>query len=419
MDGEAPEVPAEDRNVGMRAYSTPGRGAGGRLRAGPGDFEVREVLREGAAAAIREGGGRYAVYLLRKRGVDTAHALSEVRAATGMRLKALGLKDADASTVQYACATGRRAPTRPLFEAPGVRLERIGFAARPLSARDMLGNAFRIAVSGCRAREAASFAHFGRVLNFFGHRRFGSSRPVTHLVGRALVRGDFAGAVGLMLSFAPPGEGPERRRLRGMMADPARRAAALAALPRGMDLERTVLSGLVRHGDPRAAFAALPVAARRFYVQAYQSFLFNEALSSYWESEGASPGLLEPRDGDVCFGADGGLGRPGPAASAARHVPAVPTAGYAYYPKTRFDGAVSAALSREGVRHADFAVGGMPEIGAEGGFRAMRVRCSGAAVEEGGGGSACTARFTLGRGSFATVVMREIMKPGSPLSCGL
>ena len=49
----------------------------------------------------------YAVYKLEKNGIDTNHALAEVQKRTGVRLKALGLKDSRAVTSQYVCATSK------------------------------------------------------------------------------------------------------------------------------------------------------------------------------------------------------------------------------------------------------------------------------------------------------------------------
>ena len=39
------------------------------------------------------------------------------------------------------------------------------------------------------------------ILNFYGYQRFGSKRPVTHLIGKAILQRDFKKAVELILSF--------------------------------------------------------------------------------------------------------------------------------------------------------------------------------------------------------------------------
>lgn len=399
----------------MLAYSTAFDGIGGSLRASPGDFAVAELLRPAALSMIAaDGRGGYPVYVMRKSGIDTSHALARIRARSGLRLRALGLKDAAADTSQYVFAAGRRGPRPRHAQAGSVRLDLVGEAPRPLSGADMAGNRFTIRVSGASG-PPGRFAGYGRIANYYGYQRFGSGRPVSHLIGRALLLGDYEKAVSLLLSFTSPHDKPEHAELRRMMADPANYSKAAAALPRGMDLERTALAEMIRHGDARRAAAALPVAMRRFFAQAHQSYLFNLAVSSLLAS-GAD--LFEAREGDVRYGADGELGRHGGGAasasgSAPAAAPAVPLAGYAHYKKTRFEDAVLGAMEAAGAAPRDFLAKDMPEIGLEGGFRSAAARCTG--LEAAGDD---TVSFTLGRGSYATVVMREIVRPTDPHACG-
>ena len=90
--------------VGMGLYSTDTPGTGGSIKEKREDFAVNEVLAEKTLSRIAENTG-YAVYKLDKNGIDTNHALAEVQKRTGVRLKALGLKDSRAVTSQYVCAT--------------------------------------------------------------------------------------------------------------------------------------------------------------------------------------------------------------------------------------------------------------------------------------------------------------------------
>ncbi|MDA7953186.1 MAG: tRNA pseudouridine(13) synthase TruD [Nitrosopumilus sp.] len=375
---------AADRAAGMLVYGTGTPGCGGRIRSSPDDFKVREVLSEAALREIGRG-GRYAVYLLRKRGIDTMHAIREARSATGLRLKALGLKDADAATVQFVSSTraGSHAP------ASGARwsLEAAGSAPRPLSAGDMEANEFEITIRGAGPAPPPDVS---RLPNFYGRQRFGSSRPVTHLVGRHIVRGDLGAAVAELTTWEGAPDGDEER---------------LGAMPRWMDAERAVLSEMIRTGDPLRAMRAAPVQSRRLYVQAYQSYIFNLALSAAV----VAGEDLGPADGDVCYGAGGRLskysGDPSQAAT-------IPLAGHSYYARTRFDRYVAQAMGGEDVRHAGFAAGELGEAACEGGFRQAAMTCTGFSMEGG------VARFRLSRGSYATVLLREVVKPEDPGAAG-
>lgn len=393
-------IPLLDRNIGISVYSTPSPGCGGRIRSDPDGFRVEEVISDAASARIKEG-GRYAVYLLEKRGMDTGHAVDSVRRLTGQRLKALGLKDAHAATRQYVCSmnSGR---TVPGFRSDKVSLARIGYAERPLTKRDMVGNRFSVRVSGHGGR-LSDFAGSGRILNFFGYQRFGSRRAVTHIVGRDIVRGDFAGAVGHMLAFTSPYDSARNTAIRRELGG-GDYGKMLPRLPPGMDIERSVVAEMARHGDPVASLRAVPVHIRRMYVQAYQSYIFNRSVSAAFEY---GEDLFAPQESDVCYDAGGTIVRSGPGRRLA-----VPVVGYAYYKKTRFHRYISEILEREEISHRDFFVKGLQEVSAEGGFRESAVNCRDFSV------SGDTVSFVLGRGSYATILLREMIKPEDPVSAG-
>lgn len=393
--------PPLDMAVGMGRYSTTYEGSGGRIRTRPGDFAVCEILSDAALRSIREEGA-YAVYELAKEGIDTGHCISDAYGRARIRLKALGLKDAAARTTQYVCASSR-GPGIPRLDAPRYTLRRLGYVARPLTGRSMTGNRFDITVRGGAGLEGASLE--GVILNYYGYQRFGSRRPVTHLVGRAVLRNDMAEAIRLILSAESPFDAPESNELRSMMADPSRHAECLRMMPRSMDTERTVLRSLADGDGHRTAFLRIPLYLRRLYVQAYQSYIFNLTLTA------ASGGcdLSSPHEGDVCFDRADRLGRYGE--SEGQRL-AVPMVGYSYYKKTRFHGVVSEVLDGEEVAPRDFYVRHMQEVSSEGGFRQAALACSGVDILPD------RIRLTLSRGSFATVALREVMKPADPVAAG-
>lgn len=372
-------VPEADRRAGMLCYSTGSAGCGGRLRSAPGDFAVQEVLEPAALDSAGPSGG-YPLYALYKAGIDTGGALRQVRKKTGLKLEPMGLKDSAASARQYLYSVSRaRGP--PSASGGRWRLRRLGYTQRALSKRHMAGNRFAVRVSGGGDVPPLE----GPVANFYGHQRFGAP-PSTHLVGEALVRGDPGGAV---------------RRLLGGESDPA----AVGDLPPRASAERAVLSSLARDPDPVRALRRIPAWLRRFYVNAYQSYLFNLALSHALRA-GES---LEPSEGDVCYGPGGNLAKYGGQRGCRL---AVPVAGHSYYAKTRFHRYVSEAASSQGVRMSDFRVAALPESAAEGGFRQARISVRGF------GSSGQWAWFELSRGSYATVLMRELVKPDDPALAG-
>jgi len=70
-------IPNLDSLIGISVYSTNFNGIGGKIRITPEDFHVSELISEKAKKSIDDIDG-YAVYKLKKKKIDTNHALSDV-----------------------------------------------------------------------------------------------------------------------------------------------------------------------------------------------------------------------------------------------------------------------------------------------------------------------------------------------------
>ncbi|MEK6877549.1 MAG: tRNA pseudouridine(13) synthase TruD, partial [Thermoproteota archaeon] len=119
---------------------------------------------------------------------------SEILKIHGLRLKALGLKDANATTEQFVCSMNTSKNVRN-FSTNRYSLEFLGHVSKPLTKKDMVGNYFKIKIEDAPFSEISDFNEYERVLNFFGYQRFGSKRPVSHLIGKAILQNDFERAV--------------------------------------------------------------------------------------------------------------------------------------------------------------------------------------------------------------------------------
>ncbi|MFB5612969.1 MAG: tRNA pseudouridine(13) synthase TruD, partial [Nitrosarchaeum sp.] len=177
-------------------------------------------------------------------------------------------------------------------------------------------------------------------------------------------------------------------------------------VPPQMDIERIVLQEMIEHDDGQKAIHAIPLPLRRFYVQAYQSFLFNHSLSAAF-ADGEN--LFEAKEGDVCYDLHGIIGKY--VKGLDQHL-ALPFVGYSYYKKTRFDFQISRILKTEEISPKDFFIKEMQEISSEGGFRQAAIQCTNYSSQD------TTVNFSLSRGSFATILLREIMKPVDPILAG-
>ena len=396
-------IPDLDSQIGISVYSTTFAGIGGKIRISPDDFQVSELISKKVENSIINQDG-YAVYKLKKKNIDTNHALSTIFTKKGIRLKALGLKDASALTEQFVCSDNKGCAIE-IFSTDKYVLEKIGYVKKPLSKKDMIGNHFKIKISEC-SNSLSSFIEYDKILNFYGYQRFGSKRAVTHLIGKALLKRNFRKAIELILCFTSIYDSKENTEIREKLSDFKNYEKYFDQVPPQMDIERIVLKEMIDHGEPIRAIRKIPVSLRRFYIQAYQSFIFNQSLSSaFLDGEN----LFEAESGDVCFDFNGIIGK---YVKGMDQNLALPFVGYSYYKKTRFDYQISKILQQEEISPKDFFIKEMQEVSNEGGFRQAAIQCSDYSVNEN------TVEFSLSRGSFATILLREIMKPQDPILAG-
>ncbi|MCJ8306413.1 MAG: tRNA pseudouridine(13) synthase TruD [Nitrosopumilus sp.] len=396
-------IPNLDSQIGISVYSTDFNGIGGKIRVEPEDFQVTEIISERSQKSINKQDG-YAVYKLKKKKIDTNHALSNIFRKKGIRLKSLGLKDTSAITEQFVCS-GNKGHAIENFSTEKYSLEKIGYVKKPLTKKDMIGNHFKIKISDC-SDGLSAFTEYEKILNFYGYQRFGSKRPVTHLIGKAILQRDFSKAVELILLFTSTYDSKENTEIRDKLSDPQNYEKYFDQVPFQMDIERIVLKEMIEHGDPLRAIRTIPISLRRFYISAYQSFIFNQSLSSaYLDGEN----LFEAQPSDVCFDFKGIIGK---YLKGLDQYLALPFVGYSYYKKTRFDYQISKILEQEEITPKDFFIKEMQEVSSEGGFRQAAIHCSDYSSHDN------MVEFSLSRGSFATILLREIMKPSDPMIAG-
>ncbi|HET7899301.1 MAG TPA: tRNA pseudouridine(13) synthase TruD, partial [Flavisolibacter sp.] len=272
-------VPKIDRLAGVERYCTSFAGTGGTIKQGSEGFRVFELVDESLAgniSAVFDEWHRYPIYVLEKRDIDSNHALFEIARECGVRLRVMGIKDAKAVTTQYAGADRVMRNPPAVLRSAHTRLTLRGFTKKPLGKEFLAGNKFEIIIQNPRSQDLAGFVpEIGMIANFYGLQRFGSERLVTHLVGREIVRREFSRAVELLLSYTTEYDTPMSREIRSKSADPGNYRQVLRMLPKGMDIERQIISALVAGKDAVSVLRAVPITIRRLYVQAYQAYIFN------------------------------------------------------------------------------------------------------------------------------------------------
>ena len=415
-------VPRIDRLAGIECYCTNFQKLGGSIKKDNEGFTVSEIINESILtdlSPIQDSLHRYPLYILEKKGIDSHHALLEVRKNIGLELRVMGMKDAKATTRQYASSIQvHNIPKQQICKTKHTFLKLNGFTAKPLGKESLLGNDFSVTIYDAKHSEISEFkTEVEKVANFYGLQRFGSERLVTHLVGREIVKRNFKKAAELLLSYTTEYDSALSKEIRQKSLDPKNYRNILKHLPRGMDIEYQLMNAFVNGKEPISALRSISINIRRLFIHAYQAYIFNRCLSSAIVN---GENILRGSSGDLCFEVEGPLTfgkirKFNPATDLdARVIPAVRLAGYSFQPgKGRFELITKKIMDEENVTPRDFYIKEMQELSNQGGFRQAPLCCRDFSYE-----GSLVLSFKLPKGAYATTLLREIMKPEDPINAG-
>src|SRR5687768_10068865 len=154
-------VPKIDRLAGMECYCTDFREIGGSIKKDNEGFRVSEIINESiliGLSPVQDNLHKYPLYLLEKKGIDSHHALVEIRKDLGLDLRIMGMKDAKAITKQYASSMRIGNPhQQQLCKTKHTFLELKGFTTGPLGKESLLGNEFSITIYDAKHFEMSEF----------------------------------------------------------------------------------------------------------------------------------------------------------------------------------------------------------------------------------------------------------------------
>lgn len=410
-----------DTRIGIIGYVTKTAGIRGRIRHSVDDFVVEEVIDRRYLESIQAQyqGPSFAIFTLAKTNIDTIHAVKAVSRMFGCGVRILGLKDSRASTKQYLAFRVKRPFSATLKSRNDFDLLFLGYSKHIFSHSLLRGNSFRVTVREIRVDNHAIQETIGsvaaalserRLPNFYGYQRFGTTRPVTHLVGKSIVQGRFDEAIRTLVAFESGTADDEIIEARRLFLD-GRLKDSLRYFRTGYDIERNVITALLERHDFLRALRKISLRVRKLFLAAYSSYMFNIVLSKAIEREED----FSPRKGDVVaeFSPDYQVGKPflyDLEKNSTNLVPLVATAGYGYYPKkSRFDLLLQEVMRGEGVAPKMFYVRDMPEISLSTGLRPAPLL--GGHFRYGIGHTDALLEFFLSKGAYATVLLREVMKP--------
>lgn len=398
---------------------------GGVIKARPEDFLVEEQ-----PLYQPTGEGEHLYLFIEKRDLSTAGMIGIVARHFSVRERDVGyagLKDRAAITRQLVSVhtPGKGPADFPSLEHEKLKVLWVDRHANKLRQGHLAGNRFIVRIrdvnptDAIRAHKVIAKLEKTGVPNRFGEQRFGFL-GVNHLVGAALVRGDAKRALDLMLG--PSDGAPEHQRAAREAYTRGEFTAALEGTSRSALLERRLLVALERGDRPEQAIRRIDPMQRRFFVTALQSAAFNGVLdrrlvAGTFDRLGLGDVAFK-HDNRACFVVDEAAAADAtllPRLEAMQISPSGPMWGPEMLrARGEVDAVELECLAATGVS--------LEELGAfadrtgdsvNGARRPLRVPITDADVEGGRDeqGTFIRVAFDLPRGAFATVVLREIMKP--------
>jgi tRNA pseudouridine13 synthase len=386
-------------------------GTGGIIKQSPEDFVVEEI-----PLYLPCGEGEHLYVTFEKRGITTLEAVRRLSRDLGIPEREIGyagMKDSVGVTRQTV-SMPRVEPERALAaEIPGMRVLSAVRHRNKLRLGHLAGNRFTILVRGVvpealsRAEEVLRVLSTRGVPNFFGEQRYGGIGN-SHLIGAALLRRDWRGAVEALIGD-PERVRDERWREAIISFREGRIEEAAKLMPGGCRTERELLERLSKRPDDfERALKGVHPRLKRLYLSACQSSLFDRVLAERLDTfDSVDVGdIAFLHANGACFLVEDAAAE-GPRAAAGEISPTGPLFGCRMKEPAGEELLLEErVLAESGLTRAEFDLPG--DLRLEGERRPLRVLLGASTVTSSDEG--LLVGFSLPKGSYATVVLREIMK---------
>lgn len=344
----------------------------------PEDFVVREIFEK--RKPKDEDKGFYVWFTLKKTDWDLFRALRMISKRLGVSIKRFGhagVKDKRAITYQKISVWNV-----PFERLKSVRIKDIELSdfeekKERINLGDLKGNEFEIVIRDIDKKDRKIIENnLGKVkkgfVNYFGEQRFGN-RNNTHLVGKEILKNNLKEAVWIYLAKEGD-ENEEAKIFRKNLSETKDFRLALKECPKSLRNEIVLLNHLVsKPNDYAGALRKIPKKFRRMFIHAYQSYLWNEMAGKSKEKT-------------------------------------IPLIGH----ETHVTKDIKNILKREKIQKSDFLPKSMPELASSGDERERLVIPKGVEWEFGEDELnekklKCVLSFAIPKGSYATVLIREIL----------
>ena len=251
-----------EKIIGIETFFTPFEGIGGKLRLQLEDFIVNEISSYPPKTEI----GRYLIADVTTLNWETnllIREFSKLLHISRQRIGFAGTKDKRAKSRRLMSFYGVSADRLSKIKIKNVVIENVYCSNSGVKIGNLVGNKFEITIRKIEenididnVRKIAIFiVNYGGFPNFYGIQRFGVIRPITHIVGKFIVKDDFEKAIMSYIGNPIKGEDEETYKLRKKLEITHDYSTALKLYPNNLNFEKAILNKLVN--DPNNFIDAL------------------------------------------------------------------------------------------------------------------------------------------------------------------
>ncbi len=394
-------------------------GIGGSIKRRAEDFFVQEIpLYEPS------GQGEHVYCEIQKVGIPTFNAINRIAAALNVSTRDIGcagLKDAQAISRQVLSILGTTEQAVMNLRLPDITVQWAARHGNKLRLGHLAGNRFAIKIRQVdptvvvKLKPALELIEKRGMPNFYGEQRFGL-RENNDVLGACLIRGRPEELLHHLLGSPRPDADDPETLLARTQFDQSNYEQSMKHWPRHCGMERRVLARLIKTKKPGAAVHSIDQRIRRLWVSALQSRLFNDVLIQRIDTidKLMDGDLAYKHENGACFRVESATTEQ-PRCDAFEISPTGPMVGHRMtLPEGQPLQIEQQVLKAHGMTLGHFKQEGRDQ--AKGARRPLRVKPLDLMLESGvdNFGAHITVAFTLPAGSFATVLMRELMKTEVP-----
>ncbi len=341
-----------------------------RLKSKPQDFIVEEI---NTLQFDKE--GKYSYYKLKKTNLETQSAIQKIADLWKLNEKYIntaGTKDKIAITTQFISIS--QGPQKDI-NTENLELTFLGKGRERLNLGSLEGNKFAIVVREITKEEKKNVEENTKerskmqFINYYDDQRFGIEKN-NQVIGKLLIKKQFKEAVSLIIDRDHYPYTKAKEHLK------------------------------TQQNDYIGALRILPKKLLLMFVHAYQSWFWNETAKIYLETRCKSWKTVEYSAGTLYF--------PTQKESHTLKNVGIPIVGFDIEERDEEIGEIlSDLMKKENLTERDFLIKQMPEITAAGGRRDFLIDCKHLDKKE-IDKETIGVSFSLGKGSYATMVVKQI-----------